>query len=422
MKLVIQIPCYNEENTLPLVVSSLPKNLPGIDEIEVLVIDDEKNIRSVVKDILKSENFIVDECSNGVEALDRIKSANYDILLCDIKMPKLNGEELFQKINEINYPTAFIVMSAHGDIDTAVKFMKEGAFDYLQKPFGLDKLINTCRNAINRNNVIQQRNKINNKPKSNTSEIPEIIGESEAIKRVLKIADKVALTDCKVLITGPNGAGKELLAKRIHILSHRALFPFVEVNCAAIPSELIESELFGHEKGSFTGAISQKKGKFEQAHQGTLFLDEIGDMSLSAQAKVLRALQDNKIQRVGSEKDITINVRVIAATNKNLKEEIQKGNFREDLYHRLNVIHIHVPPLNDRKEDIPLLVEYFSEQISKQLNTNKKTFDKKVLEYLKKINYNGNVRQLKNIVERLYVLCEGNNVNINDIELYCHET
>ncbi len=389
---------------------------------KVLVIDDEKNIRSVVKDILQSENFIVDECSNGVEALDRIKSANYDILLCDIKMPKLNGEELFQKINEINYPTAFIVMSAHGDIDTAVKFMKEGAFDYLQKPFGLDKLINTCRNAINRNNVIQQRNKINNKPKSNTSEIPEIIGESEAIKRVLKIADKVALTDCKVLITGPNGAGKELLAKRIHILSHRALFPFVEVNCAAIPSELIESELFGHEKGSFTGAISQKKGKFEQAHQGTLFLDEIGDMSLSAQAKVLRALQDNKIQRVGSEKDITINVRVIAATNKNLKEEIQKGNFREDLYHRLNVIHIHVPPLNDRKEDIPLLVEYFSEQISKQLNTNKKTFDKKVLEYLKKINYNGNVRQLKNIVERLYVLCEGNNVNINDIELYCHET
>lgn len=386
----------------------------------VLVIDDEKAIRQVIKEILSNENFVVEECANGIEAFEKIQKEQYDILLCDIKMPKLNGEELFQKIQEINYPTAFVVMSAHGDINTAVKFMKNGAFDYLQKPFSLDKLINTCRNALQRNENIIQKNKPQNKF-SKSSETPEIIGKSESIQKLIKIIDKVALSDAKVLITGPNGSGKELVAKRIHALSHRSTAPFIEVNCAAIPGELIESELFGHEKGSFTGAIYQKKGKFELANNGTLFLDEIGDMSLSAQAKVLRAIQENKIQRVGSEKDITVNVRLIAATNKNLKEEINKQNFREDLYHRLNVIHIAVPSLNERKEDIPLLVEYFSKQISQQQNILQKTFHKKALEYLQNIEYSGNVRQLKNFIERIYVLCDSDEVNIKDIEQYCYE-
>ncbi len=387
---------------------------------KVLVIDDEKAIRQVIKEILSNENFVVEECANGIEAFEKIQKEQYDILLCDIKMPKLNGEELFQKIQEINYPTAFVVMSAHGDIETAVKFMKNGAFDYLQKPFSLDKLINTCRNALQRNENIIQKNKPQNKF-SKSSAIPEIIGKSESIQKLIKIIDKVALSDAKVLITGPNGSGKELVAKRIHALSHRSNAPFIEVNCAAIPAELIESELFGHEKGSFTGAINQKKGKFELANNGTLFLDEIGDMSLSAQAKVLRAIQENKIQRVGSEKDITVNVRLIAATNKNLKEEINKQNFREDLYHRLNVIHIAVPSLNERKEDIPLLVEYFSKQISQQQNILQKTFHKKALEYLQNIEYSGNVRQLKNFIERIYVLCDSDEVNIKDIEQYCYE-
>lgn len=310
-------------------------------------------------------------------------------------------------------------MSAHVDIDTAVNFMKAGAFDYLQKPFGIDKLITVCRNALNRNKNIQ-KNKASNKPVSNIN-TPEIIGESEAIRKLLSVIDKVALTDAKVLVTGPNGSGKELVARRIHDLSYRASAPFVEVNCAAIPSELIESELFGHEKGSFTGAVAQKKGKFEQANNGTLFLDEIGDMSLSAQAKVLRALQENKIQRVGSEKDIEVNVRLIAATNKNLKEEIKKQTFREDLYHRLNVIHIPIPSLNERKEDIPLLVDYFSEQMSDCYKVNKKHFDQKIIEYLKSIDYTGNVRQLKNLMERVYVLYEGENVSIQELELYCYE-
>jgi DNA-binding NtrC family response regulator len=388
---------------------------------KVLVIDDEKPIRSVVKEILEAENFSVDECQNGAEALEKIQQTQYDILLCDIKMPKLNGEELFQKILEANYPTAFIVMSAHGDIETAVKFMKSGAFDYLPKPFSLDKLLNTCKNAINRNQNIQKQKLTSSKNKSQQSNIPTIIGNSKAIQQLLSIIDKVALTDAKVLITGPNGSGKELVARRIHALSHRSKFPFIEVNCAAIPSELIESELFGHEKGSFTGAVAQKKGKFEQANDGTLFLDEIGDMSLSAQAKVLRAIQDNKIQRVGSEKDIIVNVRLIAATNKNLKEEIQKQNFREDLYHRLNVIHIAVPSLNERKEDIPLLVEYFSEQLSQQLKVPQKTFDKKAIEYLQKLDYPGNVRQLKNWIERTYVLCDSNVISVKDVEQNCYE-
>ncbi|GAB4456787.1 MAG: sigma-54 dependent transcriptional regulator [Bacteroidia bacterium] len=386
----------------------------------VLVIDDEKAIRQVIKEILSNENFVVEDCANGAEALEKIQKERYDILLCDIKMPKLNGEELFQKIQEINYPTAFVVMSAHGDIETAVKFMKNGAFDYLQKPFSLDKLINTCRNALQRNENIIQKNKPQNKF-SKSSETPEIIGKSEPIQKLIKIIDKVALSDAKVLITGPNGSGKELVAKRIHALSHRSNAPFIEVNCAAIPAELIESELFGHEKGSFTGAINQKKGKFELANNGTLFLDEIGDMSLSAQAKVLRAIQENKIQRVGSEKDIIVNVRLIAATNKNLKEEINKQNFREDLYHRLNVIHIAVPSLNERKEDIPLLIEYFSKQISQQQNIPPKIFHKKALEYLQNIDYSGNVRQLKNLIERIYVLCDSEEVNIKDIEQYCYE-
>lgn len=392
---------------------------------KILVIDDEKAIRSVVKEILQAEQFQVEECANGEEALTKIQQNQYDILLCDIKMPKLNGEELFQKIQELNYPTAFIVMSAHGDIETAVKFMKAGAFDYLQKPFGLDKLIQTCKNAVNRNKVVQNKqnqfHKSSSQNKSTQSGIPEIIGQSEAIQNILKIIDKVALTDAKVLITGPNGSGKELVAKRIHALSHRNTKPFVEVNCAAIPSELIESELFGHEKGAFTGAVNQKKGKFEQADGGTLFLDEIGDMSLSAQAKVLRAIQDNKIQRVGSEKDITVNVRLIAATNKNLKEEIKKQLFREDLYHRLNVIHIAVPSLNERKEDIPLLVDYFSHHFAEQLGVPFKTFDKKSIEFLKKIDYTGNIRQLKNLIERLYVLCEGDVITTSDLETYCYE-
>lgn len=387
----------------------------------VLVIDDEKAIRSVIKEILEAENFTVEECTNGAEALEKIQKEKFDVLLCDIKMPQLNGEELFEKINTLHYPTAFIVMSAHGDIETAVKFMKEGAFDYLQKPFSLDKLINACKNAVNRNETVQNRLTQKNKNKTTSSEIPEIIGKSEAVQKVLKMIDKVSLTDAKVLITGPNGSGKELVAKRIHALSHRAQFPFVEVNCAAIPSELIESELFGHEKGSFTGAVAQKKGKFEQAHNGTLFLDEIGDMSLSAQAKVLRTIQDNKIQRVGSEKDIEVNVRLIAATNKNLKEEIKKQNFREDLYHRLNVIHITIPSLNERIEDIPLLIEYFSEQISKNLNTPQKTFDKKAIQHLQTLEYTGNIRQLKNIIERVYILCDSPTISVKDLETHCYE-
>jgi two-component system nitrogen regulation response regulator NtrX len=371
---------------------------------KILVIDDQQSIRKTLKEILEYENFEIDEAEDGQKGLDMARKNGYDVILCDIKMPKLDGIEFLDKIMAEGSDIPVIMISGHGNIDTAVEAIKKGAYDYIAKPIDLNRLLVTVRNALEKKSLVVETKQLKKKVSKNKTR--EIIGNSEPIRKIKELIERVAPTDARVLITGSNGTGKELVARWIHELSNRANGPLVEVNCAAIPSELIESELFGHEKGAFTTAIKQRQGKFELAHGGTLFLDEIGDMSLSAQAKVLRALQENKITRVGGDKEILVDVRVVAATNKNLQDEISKGNFREDLYHRLNVIPIHVPDLNDRKDDIPVLAQYFLDQIVEEQNMPPKSFTKDALDELKKINWTGNIRELRNVIERLLILCD----------------
>ncbi len=383
------------------------------DMARILIIDDEKAIRSTLKEILEYENYQIDEAKDGEEGLQLLQKNVYDVVLCDIKMPKIDGMEVLEKAKEENLDGQFIMITAHGTIETAVEATKKGAFDFIQKPLDLNRLLITIRNATDKTNLVTETKVL----KQKVSKSNEIIGDSPAIQTVKDTIAKVAPTDARVFITGPNGSGKELVAKHIHALSNRSSAGFIEVNCAAIPSELIESELFGHEKGSFTSAIKQRIGKFEQANGGTLFLDEIGDMSLSAQAKVLRALQEKKITRVGGEKDITVDVRVVAATNKNLKEEIEHNRFREDLYHRLSVIVIQVPGLDDRKEDIPLLVTKFLSDIASDYGNKPKTIESQALALLQKRNWTGNIRELRNVVERLVIL-GGETINTDDVQKF----
>jgi len=369
---------------------------------KILVIDDERSIRNTLKDILEYEKYSVDLAEDGIKALDKIKAGTYDMILCDIKMPGMDGIEVLEKLQELIPDTPVVMISGHGNIDTAVESIKKGAFDYIEKPLDLNRLLITIRNAMDKSSLVSEtkilKKKVNKKF--------EIVGESQALKAVVEMADRVAKTDARVLITGANGTGKELVARRIHDQSNRSAGPFVEVNCAAIPSELIESELFGHEKGSFTSAVKQHLGKFEQANGGTLFLDEIGDMSLSAQAKVLRVLQESVISRVGGDKHIKVDVRVVAATNKNLSAEIAENNFREDLYHRLSVILIRVPSLNERKDDIPLLANHFIQLICDEYGMSKKTISENAITELQKINWTGNIREFRNVIERLIILCD----------------
>ncbi len=368
---------------------------------KILIIDDERMIRRTMKDVLEYEKHEVLDAEDGLSGLEMIKNNKFDLIFSDIKMPGIDGIELLERSMEFT-DAPIVMISGHGNIDTAIDAIKKGAFDYLAKPLDLNRILVTTRNALDKSTLIKETKVLKRKISSKY----EIIGESDAIQQILVMVDKVAPTDARVLITGSNGTGKELIAHRIHEKSNRASGPFIEVNCAAIPSELIESELFGHEKGSFTSAIKQKKGNFELADGGTLFLDEIGDMSLSAQAKVLRALQESKITRVGGEKDIAVNVRVVAATNKNLKEEIENKNFREDLYHRLSVILIHVPTLNERVEDIQLLTQYFLDDISRNQGKLAPTIEESAYIELKKINWTGNIRELRNVIERLVILCD----------------
>jgi DNA-binding NtrC family response regulator len=369
---------------------------------KILVIDDEKAIRNTLKDVLEYEKHEVDLAEDGASGIELFSGNSYDVVLCDIKMQKMDGIEVLQKLMDISSVTPVIMISGHANIDTAVEAIKKGAYDFLEKPLDLNRLLITIRNAMDKSTLITQTQVLKNK----VSKMYEIVGESEAIVKVKEMIDRVAPTEARILITGANGTGKELVAHQIHEKSSRAKGPFVEVNCAAIPSELIESELFGHEKGSFTSAIKQRIGKFEQANGGTLFLDEIGDMSLSAQAKVLRALQENRISRVGSDKDIQVNVRVITATNKNIRKEIESNSFREDLYHRLSVILIYVPSLNEREDDIPLLAEHFNSLICKEYGMSKKTIKKDAIKELQKINWTGNIREFRNVLERLIILCK----------------
>jgi DNA-binding NtrC family response regulator len=379
----------------------------------ILIIDDEKSIRNTLKEILEYEGYSVDEAADGPTGLDKLNEESYDVVLCDIKMPKMDGIEVLTKAQEVAPDTPFVMISGHGTVETAVEATKKGAFDFISKPPDLNRLLITLRNAIDKSSLVIETKVLKRK----VTKTREIIGESPAIQKIIETIEKVAPTDARVLITGENGTGKELVARWIHEKSNRNKSPLIEVNCAAIPSELIESELFGHEKGSFTSAIKQRIGKFEQAHGGTLFLDEIGDMSLSAQAKVLRALQENKITRVGGDKDIDVNVRVIAATNKDLLQEIERGNFRMDLYHRLSVILIHLPSLNERDEDIPLLADKFLKEICEDGGIPKKTFTPGALQELKKINWSGNIRELRNVVERLIILAS-NKITEEDVLSY----
>ena len=376
---------------------------------KILIIDDQAPIRRVLRDILENEKYQVEDVSSGPEALQIIKEQDFDAVFCDIKMPDMDGIEVLEAIKK-DSDTPVIMISGHGTIDTAVDAIKKGAFDFIQKPPDLNRLLITLRNALDKKNLATE-NKVLKKAVKRQN---EMIGQSAPMMEVKEMIEKVAPTNARVLITGENGTGKELVARQLHELSTRSGGPFIEVNCAAIPSELIESQLFGHEKGSFTSAIKQKKGDFELADGGTLFLDEIGDMSLSAQAKVLRALQENKIVRVGGEKEIPVNVRILAATNKNLKNEIEKGNFREDLYHRLSVIVIQVPPLRERKDDIPLLVENFVDIIAADMGKPSPTFEPEAMEELKQFQWTGNIRELHNIVERLIILC-GNAITKDDV-------
>lgn len=380
----------------------------------ILIIDDQAPIRRVLREILENESYQVDDAESGTAAMQLIKEQEFDAILCDIKMPEMDGIEVLEAVKQ-TCDTPVIMISGHGTIDTAVEAIKKGAFDFIVKPPDLNRLLITLRNALDKRNLANENKALKKAVKVQN----EMIGESSAMMDVKDMIEKVAPTNARVLITGENGTGKELVARQLHELSTRKFGPFIEVNCAAIPSELIESQLFGHEKGSFTSAIKTRKGDFELADGGTLFLDEIGDMSLAAQAKVLRALQENKITRVGGEKEIPVNVRILAATNKNLKEEIEKGNFREDLYHRLSVIVINVPPLRERKDDIPLLVNNFVEVISQNMGKATPTFTEEALEELKKFKWTGNIRELHNIVERLVIL-SGNEITKQDILRYAN--
>ena len=370
----------------------------------ILIIDDEKAIRNTLKEILEFENYKVDQAEDGPAGLDLLIQQKYDVVLCDIRMPKMDGLEVLSRAQAMGTDAAFIMVSAHGNIETAVDATKKGAYDFLSKPPDLNRLLVTVRNALDRTKLVTETKTL--KKKLSVTKSSDMVGSSAALGAVRRAIEKVAPTDARVLITGPNGAGKEMVARQLHELSQRAHGPMVEVNCAAIPSELIESELFGHEKGSFTSAVKQRIGKFEQADGGTLFLDEIGDMSLSAQAKVLRALQENKITRVGGEKEISVNVRVLAATNKDLMQEIADRNFREDLYHRLSVILIQVPSLNDRRDDIPELIQKFLNDIAADYGNKPKKIDASALEYLKGLDWRGNIRELRNVVERLVIMSE----------------
>lgn len=382
---------------------------------KILVIEDEASIRRVLVKILSEENeaYQVDEAADGLIGLEKIKKEDYDLVLCDIKMPKMDGVEVLEAVKKIKPETTIVMISGHGDLDTAVNTMRLGAFDYISKPPDLNRLLNTVRIALDRKELVVENKMLKKKVSKNY----EMIGESKAISHIKDMIEKVAATDARVLITGPNGTGKELVAHWLHEKSDRSTGPLIEVNCAAIPSELIESELFGHVKGAFTSAVRDRAGRFEAANGGTIFLDEIGDMSLSAQAKVLRALQESKVQRVGSDKDIKVDVRVIAATNKNLNKEIEEGRFREDLYHRLAVILIQVPPLNDRREDIPLLIEHFANKIAEQNGTAPKSFSAKAIKQLQEYDWTGNIRELRNVVERLIILGE-KEVSESDVKLF----
>ncbi len=380
---------------------------------KILIIDDEKAIRGTLREILEYEKYNIEEAEDGETGLKMITDNSYDLILCDIKMPKMDGMEVLQKAQELKHDTQFIMISAHGTIETAVEATKMGAYDFIQKPPDLNRLLVTIKNALDKSELVAETKVL----KKKISGVVDIVGESTAIQEVKSTIERVAPTEARILITGPNGTGKELVAKWLHALSNRATAPLVELNCAAIPSELIESELFGHEKGSFTSAIKQKKGRFEQATGGTLFLDEIGDMSLSAQAKVLRALQEHKITRVGGDKAIEVDVRVMAATNKDLKKEIEERNFREDLYHRLGVILIHVPPLKERIEDIPLLVDKFLQDIATEYHAPAKKIAPEALDILKTFEWTGNIRELRNVVERLVIMSDAE-ISASDIKRY----
>jgi len=382
---------------------------------KILVIEDEAAIRRVLIKIIseESDTYLVEEAEDGLQGIEKIKDNEYDLVLCDIKMPKMDGVEVLEKAKKIKPEIPFVMISGHGDLDTAVNTMRLGAFDYISKPPDLNRLLNTVRNALDRKVLVVENKRLKKKVSKNY----EMIGESDAITHIKEMIEKVASTDARVLITGPNGTGKELVAHWLHEKSDRSSSALIEVNCAAIPSELIESELFGHVKGSFTGANKDRAGKFEAANTGTIFLDEIGDMSLSAQAKVLRALQENKIQRVGSDRDIKVNVRIVAATNKDLKKEIKEGRFREDLYHRLAVILIKVPALNDRRNDIPLLIHHFSQKIASQQGVAKKEFSSEAIALLQEYDWTGNIRELRNVVERLIILGE-QEVSVGDVTLF----
>jgi len=382
---------------------------------KILIIEDEAAIRRVLTKILSEENdsYKVEEAEDGLLGIEKAKNEDYDLILCDIKMPKMDGVEVLEAVKKIKPEIPMVMISGHGDLETAINTMRLGAFDYISKPPDLNRLLNTVRNALDKKQLVVE-NKI---LKKKVSKNYEMIGNSEAINHIKTMIEKVAPTDARVLITGPNGTGKELVAHQLHEKSERSSAPIIEVNCAAIPSELIESELFGHVKGAFTSAVKDRAGKFEAADGGTIFLDEIGDMSLSAQAKVLRALQENLIQRVGADKDIKVNVRVVAATNKDLKKEIEEGRFREDLYHRLAVILIKVPALNDRREDIPELIEHFASKIASEQGTSPKSFSKSAIKLLQEYDWTGNIRELRNVVERLIIL-GGNEISEQDVKLF----
>ena len=382
---------------------------------KILIIEDEAAIRRVLAKILSEENdsYLVEDAEDGLAGLEKIKNNDYDLVLCDIKMPKMDGVEVLEAVKKMKPEIPMVMISGHGDMETAIQTMRLGAFDYISKPPDLNRLLNTVRNALDKKQLVVENKILKNK----VNKSYEMIGESDAINHIKMMVDKVAKTEARVLITGPNGTGKELVAHQLHEKSERANFPLIEVNCAAIPSELIESELFGHVKGAFTSAIKDRAGKFEAADKGTIFLDEIGDMSLSAQAKVLRALQESMITRVGADKDIKVDVRVVAATNKDLKTEIAEGRFREDLYHRLAVILIKVPGLNDRREDIPLLIAHFADKIASEQGTTVKQFSPKAIDLLKQYDWTGNIRELRNVVERLIIL-GGNEISENDVKLF----
>ncbi len=382
---------------------------------KILIIEDEASIRRVLFKILteESDTYEVSEAEDGLEGIDLIKKEDFDLILCDIKMPKMDGVEVLEAVKKIKPEVPIVMISGHGDLDTAVNTMRLGAFDYISKPPDLNRLLNTVRIALDRKELVVENTRL----KKKVGKKYEMIGDSPAINHIKEMIEKVAPTEARVLITGPNGTGKELVAHWLHQKSERSKGPMIEVNCAAIPSELIESELFGHVKGAFTSANKDRAGKFEAANGGTIFLDEVGDMSLSAQAKVLRALQENKVQRVGSDRDIKVDVRVIAATNKNLKKEIAEGNFREDLYHRLAVILVKVPPLNDRRDDIPILIEYFSKKIADEHGTSVKKFSEKAIKLLQGYDWTGNIRELRNVVERLIILGD-KEVSESDVKLF----